>query len=128
MSAAVGRSTSCALSVTFVLHARVMIPVAVIKLDEPHAALGQPPRQQAVRRKRSVARLRAVHVEHSSAAPCDMSTRSGTLVCIRNAISYCAMRVRISGSASALFRMRLSALTASIDLAGPARVIDPAAS
>ena len=40
-----------------VLDVAVMVPVAVIELDEPHAALGQPPRQQAVRRERAVAAL-----------------------------------------------------------------------
>ena len=42
----------------------VMVPVAVVELDEAHAALGQPPRQQAVRGERAVARLRAVHLQH----------------------------------------------------------------
>ena len=36
----------------------------------------------------------------SPAAPCDRSVSSGTLVCMRNAISYCAMRVCVSGSPS----------------------------
>ena len=40
-----------------------MIPVAVIELDEAHAALREAPRQQTVRRERPVARLRAVQVE-----------------------------------------------------------------
>ena len=34
-----------------------MVPVAVIELDEPHAALGQPPREQAVGGERAVGRL-----------------------------------------------------------------------
>ena len=40
------------------LDAAVMVPVAVVELDEPHAALGQPPGQQAVGRERAVAALR----------------------------------------------------------------------
>src|SRR5262249_42320892 len=46
-----------------VLHVRVVIPVAMIKLDEAYASLGETPRQQAVRRERSVAWLCAVHLE-----------------------------------------------------------------
>ena len=41
-----------------------MVPVAVIELNEPHAALGQPPGQQAVGGERAVAPLRAVQLEH----------------------------------------------------------------
>ena len=37
-------------------------------------------------------RVGAVELEDVVAAPCDRSVTSGTLVCIRNAISYCAMR------------------------------------
>ena len=46
------------------LEVAVMVPVAVIKLNEPHAALGQPAGQQAVGRERAVGPLRAVQVEH----------------------------------------------------------------
>ena len=42
----------------------VMVPVAVIKLDETHAALRQSPREQAVRRERAIARFAPVGVEH----------------------------------------------------------------
>ena len=35
-----------------------MIPVAMIELDEAHAALGQPARQQAVRSEGAIAGLR----------------------------------------------------------------------
>jgi hypothetical protein len=42
----------------------VMVPGAVAKLDESHAALGQPARQQAVVRVRRFARLSPVKFEH----------------------------------------------------------------
>ena len=41
-----------------------------------------------------------------------MSISSGTLVCMRKAISYCAMRVAISGFVSTASRMRFRLLTA----------------
>ena len=42
----------------------VLIPAAMIELDEAHVALGEPPRQQAVGGVRArLARLRAVHLE-----------------------------------------------------------------
>ena len=40
-----------------------MVPVAVIELDEAHAALRQPAREQAVRGEGAVARLATVGVE-----------------------------------------------------------------
>ena len=77
-----------------------MVPVAMVELDEAHAALGQPPRQQAVVGERAgLARVRAVEVETCSRLLRDRSVSSGTDDCIRNAISYCAMRVAISGIA-----------------------------
>ena len=45
-------------------HVAVVVPVAVIELDEPHAALGQPPGQQAVGGERAVAPFRAVQIEN----------------------------------------------------------------
>ncbi len=90
-----------------------MVPVAVIELDEPHAALGQPPGQQAVRGERAVAPLRAVHLQHVLPARREMSISSGTLVCMRKAISYWLMRVAISGSAAVSLRSWLSSATAS---------------
>ena len=42
-----------------------MVPAAVVELDEPHAALGQPPRQQAVRCERAVAAARTIHIENA---------------------------------------------------------------
>ena len=44
-----------------------------------------------------------------------MSTSSGTLACILNAISYCAIRVSISGSRAVRSLSRFSALIASIE-------------
>ena len=52
------------LELDVVLDAAVVVPVAVVELDEAHAALGQPAGQQAVGGERAVARLGAVHVEH----------------------------------------------------------------
>ena len=76
----------------------VVVPIAMIKLDEAHAALGQPPRQQAVRRERArLLRIVAVELERARGS-FEMSVSSGTEACIRNAISYCAMRALISGS------------------------------
>ena len=107
------RSISSAFSSMPVLDAAVMVPVLVIELDEPHAALGQPAGQQAVRGERAVARLAAVELERSSAARRWMSISSGTLACIWNAISYWAMRVAISGSSTSASYCALSALIAS---------------
>ena len=45
------------------LDVAVVVPVAVIELDEAHAALGQPPGQQAVGGEGAVAALGAVQVE-----------------------------------------------------------------
>ena len=45
-------------------YTAMMVPIAVIELDEPHAAFGQPARQQAVGGERPVTGLRAVHVEN----------------------------------------------------------------
>ena len=36
---------------SFCVQAAVMVPAAMVELDEAHVALGQPPRQQAVRRE-----------------------------------------------------------------------------
>ena len=46
------------------LEVAVVVPAAVIKMNEAHAALGEPPREQAIRRERAVARLRPVQLEH----------------------------------------------------------------
>ena len=56
ISAAHGWSTSSAMTCDVVLDVAVVVPVAVVELDEPHAALGQPAGQQAVRRERAVGR------------------------------------------------------------------------
>src|SRR5687767_7770797 len=47
------------------LHVLVMVPIAMIKLDETDAALGKATREEAIGRKTAVAGLRAVHVEHA---------------------------------------------------------------
>ena len=53
-----------------------------IELHEPHAALDQPPRQQAVVGERDLARLGAVQVVNVLRLLA-MSISSGTLVCMR---------------------------------------------
>ena len=56
---------------------------AGIELDEPHAALDQPPRQQAAAAE--VARsllVDAVHVERRLRSPAQISTASGACCCI----------------------------------------------
>ena len=80
------------------LHAAVMVPVLVVKLDEAHAALGQPAGEQAIGGERAIARLAAVEFERLLRLSPRTSISSGTLACIWNAISYWAMRVATSGS------------------------------
>ncbi len=63
-SAAAPRSTSAAAAGGVGLDRTVVVPIAVVELDESHAALGQPPGEQAVAGKRAVAPLGAVQVEH----------------------------------------------------------------
>ena len=53
-----------AVPATCSLIAAVVVPVAVVELDEPDPALGQPAGQQAIGRERAVAALGAVEVEH----------------------------------------------------------------
>ena len=76
-----------------------MVPVAMEELDEAHAALGQPARQQAVAANvPGLLRVGAVQLERAAPAPSKDPSAPAPSVCIRNAISYCAMRVAISGS------------------------------
>ena len=51
------------------LNTAVMIPTAVIELDEPHAALGQAPGEQAVAGKRAIAGLCTVQVKNALGFP-----------------------------------------------------------
>ena len=94
ISAAARLSTSLAATCDVVLDAAVVVPVAVIELDEAHAALGQPPGQQAVGRERAVAALACRTGRASPSARSTGPSGPGTLVCMRNAISYwrCAWR------------------------------------
>ena len=80
------------------LHAAVMIPVFMVELDETHAALGQPAGEQAVGGERAVARAGSRRARASVRLSPRTSISSGTLACIRNAISYWTTRVAISGS------------------------------
>ena len=77
-----------------------------IELDEPHAALGHPAGEQAVAGEAAVGvrRRRCRTCRASASARSDRSVSSGTLVCMRKAISYWAMRVLISGSPNACGR------------------------
>ena len=93
--------------------AAVVVPVVVVELHEPHAALDQPAGQQAVVGERRLARLGAVQVERLLRSRCARSISSGALVCIRKAISYEAIRVAISGSPVASSRSWFRSLTAS---------------
>ena len=77
ISAAVGLVDLLGLERDVVLDVAVVVPVAVVELDEAHAALGQPAGQQAVRGERAVARLARRTARARSAAPCDMSISSG---------------------------------------------------
>ena len=62
----------------------MLVPAAVEELDEPHAALGQPPGQQAVGGEGpGLASLGAVQLEDRARARSDRSVSSGTDVCIR---------------------------------------------
>ena len=75
----------------------VLVPAGVHQLHEPDAPFEQPAGDQAVVRERAV--LQGVGTVASVVFDSfEKSTRSGTLVCIRKAISYWAMRVSISGS------------------------------
>ena len=80
----------------------VVVPALVVELDEAHAALGQPAGEQAVggeRAGRAASSGRRGRTDRL-AARCERSVTSGTLVCMRNAISYWAIRDSISGSSS----------------------------
>ena len=80
-----------------VFELTVMVPIAVIELNEADAALRQPAGQQAVGGELSIAPLRAVQVEDVFRLVVT-SISSGTLVCIWKAISYWLIRVAISES------------------------------
>ena len=71
----------------------MLVPAAMEDLNEPHAALGQPPGQEAAASKGP----RCVHVRTVQLEEClgslEMSISSGTEVCMRKAISYWAIRV-----------------------------------
>ena len=62
----------------------VLVPAHVEELDEAHAALGQPPGQQAVGGKRArLARRRGRTSRTRRPARCETSVSSGTEVCMR---------------------------------------------
>ena len=69
------------------------------ELDEAHAALGQAPRQNAVGGVACPAcATSGPYISNVDSGSFERSVSSGTEVCMRYAISYCAMRVAISGS------------------------------
>ena len=83
-------------------QAAVVVPAGMIELDEPDAALGQPPGQQAVGRERArLAGVGAVKLEDVFGLASSRFITSGTEVCIRYAISYWAIRAWIAGSSVA---------------------------
>ena len=101
------------LELDVVFEIAVVVPVAVIELDEPHAAFGQAAGQQAVGGVRSRPTPCVPYISRMFFGSSERSINSGTLACIRNAISYCAMRVAISGSSTMLFVHAFSFCTAS---------------
>ena len=46
------------------LHRSMVIPIAMVELNESYAAFGKPTRQKAVRRERSISTLRTIQVEY----------------------------------------------------------------
>ena len=88
----------------------MVVPAAVEDLDEPHVALRHAAGENATGRERAGrADIRPVRVEHVLGLVA-RSTRAGTEVCMRNAISYFAMRVVDSGSPSRSNCVSLSSL------------------
>ena len=81
------------------LDPAVVVPVAVVELHETHAALDEAPRQQAVGGEAAVERRDSVRRAHVRGLARQVVS-SGTLVCMRNAISYCARRAATSGSST----------------------------
>ena len=71
----------------------VLVPAAMEKLDEAHAAFRQAARHHAIGGKRArFARVGTVS-SNTASGSFDRSVSSGTDDCMRNAISYCEMRV-----------------------------------
>ncbi len=66
--------------------AAVAVPVGVVELHEPHAALDEPAGEQAVGGERRLARLDAVEVERLGRFLREVH-QLRALVCMRNAIS-----------------------------------------
>ena len=58
----------CSASADSAGSSAVMVPIAMVKLDEPHPALRQPARQQTIRRERA-GLLRVLPIELESARP-----------------------------------------------------------
>ncbi len=68
----------------------MMVPVVVIDLNESHAAFGQSSRHQdRVGKRARLLRFFAVQFEKCALVSLTESVSSGTLACMRKAISYC---------------------------------------
>ena len=80
-------------------QAAVLVPAAVEQLHEPHAALTILLASRQFRAKPPLTPLSSTpYIARISFVSFDKSVSPGTDVCIRNAISYWAIRVSISGS------------------------------
>ena len=76
----------------------VLIPTTVHELHEAHAALAESTRDETVVRVRTWREhIRTIERSSTDFGSFAKSRRSGTLACMRNAISYCAMRVSTTG-------------------------------
>ena len=96
-----------------VVDARAMaVPAPIVKLHEPHAALDQPAREQAIVGKRSLAGRGPVRLQRCGDSRL-MSITSGTETCMRNASSYCSMRASVSGEPNSLACARFKSASAS---------------
>ena len=77
----------------------VRVPVVVIDLDEPHAALDHPPGQERrVGERPGLLRLFAVERVGRRGLAGDGRSARERSTCMRKASSYCSMRVCVSGS------------------------------
>ena len=65
----------------------VVVPVGVIELNEPHAALDQPAGQQAVVGERRLAGLGAVQLQGLGVSPSRGRSAPGRSICMRYATS-----------------------------------------
>ena len=101
---------------------RMVVPIAMKQLYEPHAALHESACQQAIPANDGCAASAMPYIASVAALSPPRSSSSGALACMRKAISYAAIRAAISGSPVTSNRLELSALMAAISAAAaPAR-------